>query len=218
MKPVAGGIKRFWSSLFGKSPHVPAQGRTFDDRPPAKRVYYYFQHNALREAAFHAGHSTLAAMLTAGRIGSEQARYFWAKATHMAVSAGAVPSEMIGMLSNDAARAALEAGAASLATVAIHTRRLHTFTAHVLVMPPPEFATDTHFIAIVTEDDAPTEPEGPAPPVRYFTLEASLVPEPMLCEWTADGRHLNHGSQPAPDFETFAAEVLSRARLPAEKL
>src|SRR5262249_38229686 len=125
---VRGAIMGFWSRLFDGSPPMPPQGRTFEDRPPVKRVYYYFQHNALREAAFHPGHPNLAGVIAAGRFGSEQARYFWAKATHRAVQAGTIPPGMIAMLSDAAARALLESGVATVAAIDIRTRCQNGFT------------------------------------------------------------------------------------------
>jgi hypothetical protein len=200
------GLRSFFT---GGSP--PPRGRTFEDRSPAERVYYYFQHVALRDAALHAGHKSWSEVIEAGRIGEQNARYFWAKATHAAVAAGAVPPASLRMLSDPAAQAALEAGAATVSDVTVCRYRRKEYTAWVLDMPSPKFVGDAHFIAAMSKDEGAESTEGQGAGVRYVLLEASFTPEPMLCEWTRDGEHVNHGSRPALDRDSFASEVLGLA-------
>jgi hypothetical protein len=198
-----------WSRLFGRSPESPAAvpNSPFADRPPIRRVLYYLQHYSLREAAF-LRHPRLTEVITAGRLGEEHAAYFWAKATHLAVSAGAIPAARAMMLTDEAARAALQEGVRLVAAVAVRTRRRDGLTAHLFVMPPPEHSVEAHFIAVVEHDNGPDR----AP--RYFTLEREDVGSnpPVLCEWTSDGRHRNLGARLEPDPDAFAVDMLSRVR------
>ena len=192
----------------GGSP--PPRGRTYEDRLPADRVYYSLQHVSLPELAFRAGQPFWREAVEAGKIGEQNARYLWAKATHTAVSAGAVPREMVMMLSDPAARMALEAGAATIADVPVTPHQRDGYTAWVFEMPPPKFAGDAHFIAAVIRDEVPQFPAGDGAGVHYFLLEAGFL-KPMLCERTTEGRHVNHGSRPTLDRDAFASEVLGLA-------
>lgn len=75
----------------------------------------------------------------------------------------------------------------------------------LLVMPPPEMATEAFLVAVVsTVDEEKLWNDGgdASSPIYYFTLEASATGNPMLCEW-ADGQHLNYGSDPAPKSDAF---------------
>ena len=76
----------------------------------------------------------------------------------------------------------------------------------ILKMPPPEIATDAICVAVVSTVDQEKlwNGGGDVPtPIYYFTLEATGTGDTMLCEW-ADGQHLNHGSEPAPNSDAFS--------------
>lgn len=67
--------------------------------------------------------------------------------------------------------------------------------------PPPEEVAEAHFAVAVIDDVS-----------RYFTLERGLdlaegTPRTVLCEWRADGTHLNYGDGPEPDGALFLAAV-----------
>lgn len=90
-------------------------------------------------------------------------------------------------------------------------------TGHVaglIVMPDPVAVPEAYFVAVVAPQ--PTD-EGFAPDLRcrVITLERSFTlplddlassssPATALCEWTADGTHLNFGIGPDPEAEHFA--------------
>lgn len=207
-----------WSKMFGKPPKPPSPvprfpfpSSPFQDRPPIRRMLYYFQHAALRDSALM-WHDCMAEVIAAGRIGEENARYFWAKATNLALLAGAIPGSLLPSLEptspDDPAHIMLEEGVRILTSVPIHTRRRDEFTAHVFVMPPPEHSVEAHFIGVVHRGDEP------ARTVRYFTLErvGDGSRPPCVCEWVSSGGHVNHGDRLEPDLDAFSEDILSRAQ------
>jgi hypothetical protein len=164
-----------WSKIFGEpakppspAPRFPSPSSPFQDRPPVRCMLYYFQHASLRDSALM-WHDRMAEVIAAGRIGEENARYFWAKATNLALLAGAIPGSLLPSLvptsPNDPARILLDEGVRILTSVPIHTRRRGEFTAHVFVMPPPEHSVEAHSIGVVHREDEP------ALTVRYFALD-----------------------------------------------
>jgi hypothetical protein len=93
-------------------------------------------------------------------------------------------------------------------------RRIGDTEAIIVTMPPPRIASECFFIAICRRSDG-----SPA----YFTLERSVFSPTVLCGWSADGIHLNYGSNPEPNIEAFIkaiedcgalapAELMSSAR------
>lgn len=78
----------------------------------------------------------------------------------------------------------------------------------IIAMPAPESVTEAHFVAPVHRAQGPKGPEVR----RFFTLEYSLdvqsgAPITMLCEWTADGKHINFGGGPEPTAAAFLKAV-----------
>jgi hypothetical protein len=157
-------------------------------------------------------HARIAEVIAAGQIREENARYFWAKATNLALLNGAIPGSLLPSLMpaspDDPARIMLEEGVRILTSVPIHTRRRDEFTAHVFVMPPPEHSVEAHFIGAVHRGDEP------ALTVRYFTLErvADGSRPPCVCEWVSSGRHVHHRDALEPDLDAFSEDILSRAQ------
>lgn len=72
----------------------------------------------------------------------------------------------------------------------------------VITFPPAERIAEAHFAAVVISRDQTA--------VRYFTLELSRGESggivTSIGEW-ADGRHVHHGTGPAPDLGAFVAAL-----------
>jgi hypothetical protein len=68
----------------------------------------------------------------------------------------------------------------------------------IVTMPPPRIASECFFIAICRRRDG-----SPA----YFTLERSVFSPTVLCAWSADGIHLDYGSNPAPTVDAFVEAI-----------
>lgn len=84
----------------------------------------------------------------------------------------------------------------------------------LITLPPPQGLAEAYFVAAVYLH-RPGEPPETAT-VHYFTLEltSSFSTPPiqgpgatMLCSWTAEGAHVNHGMGPAPTPEGFIQAV-----------
>ena len=94
----------------------------------------------------------------------------------------------------------------------VHPGRVGKYPLVMIEMPPPERVAEAFFVAAVMfidlDDDAPP-PEKP--PVRYFTLERSMLPETgesgtVVCEWTDEAHYqLDHG--PEPTIENFVRAI-----------
>ena len=84
--------------------------------------------------------------------------------------------------------------------------------AALVTLPPVQGVTEAHFVALVLDESAAGSaepgPVRPAPRLWYFTLENGLSPDlqgrsEKLCEWTANGMHLNYGPGPKADGAAF---------------
>jgi hypothetical protein len=92
------------------------------------------------------------------------------------------------------------------------TRMLEDGTAVTLIeLPPPQHMTEAYFTALVYR---PLGAGGDSLQ-RYFTLEYGMrILEPgersVLCEWTADNRHVNYGEGPEPTSRAFFTAVCDK--------
>lgn len=95
------------------------------------------------------------------------------------------------------------------------TARIGDFPAVIVELPPPNEATECHYVCAVWMLNLALEPR-PDPKtiaLRYFALEHSpdAPHRTMLCGWQMDqqgARHLNFGAGPAPgDIRKFAESV-----------
>ena len=73
--------------------------------------------------------------------------------------------------------------------------------AALIELPPATEIAEAHLVAAVLAD-------GP----RYFTLEKgvalpAMTPRTVLCEWRAEGQHVNYGDGPAAEAGAFLAAV-----------
>jgi hypothetical protein len=79
--------------------------------------------------------------------------------------------------------------------ISFETLRRGGYTIHLMGMPPPEYAPEAYYIAIVYKDGEPLVEGTPAPSTRYIVLEKTQVPGRVfaLAEWDVNGKHKTHG-------------------------
>jgi hypothetical protein len=87
----------------------------------------------------------------------------------------------------------------------------------LITFPPPQNITEAYFAALVYRPAQLKNSLWHSAPAytRYFTLEIGLDPaghpRPILGEWLATGRRLDHGDGPPPEAELFIEAVRRRA-------
>jgi hypothetical protein len=71
----------------------------------------------------------------------------------------------------------------------------------LISLPPPQRVTEAYFVAPVFQPPM----EGKEAQARYITLEYNPEYEnkSVLCEWEAEGPHVNSGAGPEPNLEDF---------------
>lgn len=165
------------------------------DRP----ILYEFQHVVLRDAAFQ-NHPELLRELD-GDPSPIPLLHFQSKArVHLVMSGQDDPNE------DD-----FDADAELFSAVRVQTRKGKGHTILVVTMPEPAAAPEAHFAAIAFKDSEPRKPMVASASTRYFTLEKSMYPDvTMLCEWSREGSHLNHGEGPPPKEKQFFVAVLNK--------
>src|SRR5579885_790015 len=100
----------------------------------------------------------------------------------------------------------------------VHRGRCGDYPCAVVEMPRPRGITEAFFVALVLlVDMSADEPDFDHAALRYFTLEKGAMlggpPRTVLCEWTADGSHVNYGDGPPAELGAFVdkvAEMVSR--------
>jgi hypothetical protein len=109
--------------------------------------------------------------------------------------------------------------------VTVHRVRVGRYPCAVIGLPSPRATTEAYFTAAVLLADPEEAVQGFADAarleMRYFTLEKGFLfagpPCTVLCEWTTEGSHVNHGDGPAPELEAFVqamGELLARDSRP----
>jgi len=96
--------------------------------------------------------------------------------------------------------------------IIIHRVRAGGRPCAVLEMPLPRAIAEAFYMAVVLLVDPSSEsPESEKGAIRYFTLEKGVVldgpPRTVLCEWTAEGSHVNFGDGPAPRVHAFVQAI-----------
>ncbi|MEZ4454457.1 MAG: hypothetical protein R3B09_33710 [Nannocystaceae bacterium] len=76
-------------------------------------------------------------------------------------------------------------------------------------MPPPREPTEAHAVVLVAGLRPDAVDLSGLTTCRYYTLEHAIdihrdAPMTMLCEWTVEGVHRNHGAGPPADGPTRA--------------
>lgn len=78
----------------------------------------------------------------------------------------------------------------------------------IVEMPPPRAIPEAYMVGIVIKPSAGDTAAALADTeVRYFTLEFGEGEGTVLCEWTHDSRHLNHGAGPVPKVDKFLKAI-----------
>jgi hypothetical protein len=96
--------------------------------------------------------------------------------------------------------------------IIVHPVRAAGNPCAVVEMTRPRAVAEAHFVAAVLLVGAdPGSPGEGQPSVRYFTLEKGMSfegpPRTVLCEWTAEGSHVNYGDGPEPGVDAFVQAV-----------
>ena len=96
----------------------------------------------------------------------------------------------------------------SVEEVTVHKRRIGRFPCAIIEMPPPQEVPEAFFVgAVLLVDPTQEIDESKGVDLHYYTLEKGAVfegvPRTVLCEWTADGSHLNFGFGPPPTVDAF---------------
>jgi hypothetical protein len=160
-----------------------------DDSP--RRHHYVLAHQALRSVAFDHPVPFL------GILVSDRARPFLA--------------ELLENVHEHCKDDEPEAGFGA-EDLSVHPGRIGDHACVIVELPRPRGVTEAYFVAAVLMVDLQREaPEEEKPPLRYFTLEygarLSGPARTVLCEWTAEGSHLNYGDGPEPTVAAFAAAI-----------
>lgn len=86
----------------------------------------------------------------------------------------------------------------------------------VIRLPQPRAITEAHLVAplVRVQEGRGWFHQGPEVAPRFFTLELGLEMSgslrTVLCEWTAEGTHLNMGDGPEAVEEEFIASLAAR--------
>ena len=93
----------------------------------------------------------------------------------------------------------------------IHTTRIGDYPTILVVMPPPQFTAEAHFVGIVLKVGITDMQETPDnPELQYFTLEKgtdeSGAARTVLCAWKGE-THVNFGDGPEATPVAFLRKV-----------
>jgi hypothetical protein len=82
-----------------------------------------------------------------------------------------------------------------------------------ITLPQPTEMPEAYYIAFVHRPASEDPLDSKRVFTRYFTLEYGQridgSPRTVLCEWTADGSHLNYGDGPPPQMDLFINSIES---------
>lgn len=173
------------------------------EQGPKRPVLYMFQYVALPEAAFE-NHPELIRAFEEEGSSPMPLLHFQSKAHLECVHAGWIDPDQW------QTEAGIQRDLELFKTVSVHPHKRNGYTAYVVKMPVPESLPEAHFVAIVYKDDEPKVHGSESPSTRYFTLEKSHTPLPVLCECMRDGSRRNYGEGPAPEISDFVEAVFAR--------
>lgn len=162
---------------------------------PKRPLLYFFQHVALRQAAF-INHPELIKELVEPSS-DRPLIHFWSMAC--------LRCEEAGLFADEAAMSDYW-----MEAVQIHQYTKNGFAVFVITMPKPEFSLEAFFVSIVHKDGEPHQYGSRSAGNRYFTLEKTDVAGPLLCEWLDErGSRRNYGERGSsvPTEEAFADAV-----------
>jgi hypothetical protein len=158
-------------------------GSAAQPQPPARPLLYFFEHAALREAAFRYDQDIQRLIANPRQAGEPVTRLF-AKAALRAAGVPTFRSETM-----------LEDMTGFMRQIGFETIRKSGYTIHLMRMPPPENPPEAYFVAIVYKDGEQLIEGTPAPSTRYITFEKTPVAgrAVALGEWDVQGKHKIHG-------------------------
>jgi hypothetical protein len=175
----------------GKSGKAPASGPVEEELDQPRCHHYTLTHYALRGVAFEQPLTFL------GVLASPDASRFLADLMQSV---------------SDHCRAREPSPDFAAGDLTVHKVRVGRYPCAVVEMPRPRATTEAFFVAaVLLVDPGQGVPAPNEVGLRYFTLEKGLVlggpPRTVLCEWTAEGSHVNYGDGPAPRLEAFTRAV-----------
>jgi len=96
--------------------------------------------------------------------------------------------------------------------ILIHRLRVGAYPCALVELPTPAAPGEAFYVALVLTFDLADRSKGFAEhPLRYITLEETGrgggALTTVLCEWTSEDSHLDHGTGPYPTIEEFMACV-----------
>jgi len=172
------------------------EGESID--APERPQLYCFQHQALPEALF-SNHPELIQEFY-GDSTELPLLHFWSRAELLCLQSGFSIDAEDEMLDDDF----------PFESIALHKFEKGEHTFFVYTMPEPKHETEAYLIGMLHRKTDSSELMPEAQSSRYFTLEKSHnALTAMLCEWTIDRSHLNHGSVNIMQANDFAKFVLS---------
>ncbi len=94
----------------------------------------------------------------------------------------------------------------------MHNVKVKKHPCLIVEMPEPLAASEVFFVGIVVKlPPGDSAADLPNAEVRYFLLEKGPVAQAtMFCEWTADQKHISHGTGPTPDLKKFQDKIAER--------
>lgn len=191
----------FFDFFRRKRPTPPAPREivddTVEDEPPLRCEHYTLAHIALRTVA----HNDPLAFL--GALASPAATSFLAEMVQ------SVRKHCGERTRDEVSGAEYELPVDDLT---VHKVRAGRCPCAVIEMPVPRAIAEAHFVAAVLLTDwHPPEPVPDVVDMRYFTLERGTridgSPRTVLCEWSAEGTHINYGDGPEANVEAFTRAI-----------
>jgi hypothetical protein len=176
--------------------------------PPPRPLLYFFEHLALREAAFRYDEDIQRLIANPRQAGEPMARLFGKAMLY----AAKVPT-----FNQETAFADMTG---FMRQIGFDTIQRGGYTIHMLRMPPPQYPPEAYFVAIVYKDGEPLVAGTPAPSTRYVTIEKTSVPGRAfaLGEWDVNGNHKTHGfGNHEPTLQDLVANVFAMLGIDAAK-
>ena len=186
------------NSVHGQfSPDVPEEAVALSE-DTSHRVLYFFQHFALRDAAFQFDRNVQELIDNPRQAGRPIARLFGRACLRAADPDYCGTPEAV-----DGARDFMR-------QIGFNTVQYGGYTIHLMSMPPPQYPPEAYFIAIVYKDGESLVEGAPAPSTRYITFERTAGGGHIyaLGEWTVDGNHETYSfGDTEPTARGFIANV-----------
>ncbi len=163
----------------GQAAEAPPARLLMQPQPPTRPLLYFFEHFSLRRAAFLYERDIQTLIAHPRQPGDPVARLFG----NAVVYAAGVPTFDPKTAPEDMQQFVRQIG--------IDTIRRDGYTVHLVRMPPPQYASEAYFAAIVYKDGELLVEGELAPSTRYITLEKTSVDGKVyaVAEWDRNDRH-----------------------------